>query len=78
MRWLAKRVRADDGPENPQVGIPAHDVLLQRLPPSSDFRIALTDEQGAVISSIDLSRGDLHDVKRAIVQVMAVVKPNGG
>lgn len=75
VRWLSKRTRADDGTD-PAVGIPARDVSWSRLPPSSDFRLALLDDAGAVIASIDLERGDVHDMRRALSQIMAV-KPNG-
>jgi hypothetical protein len=75
MRWLTGRTRADDGLD-PAVGIEAQHITISRLPPSSDFRLALLEEGGRVISSIDLERGDLHDIKRSITMAMAV-KPNG-
>ena len=75
MRWIGKRVRADDGPPDPLEGIPAHDVSLSRLPPTSDFRLALLDEQGQVISSIDLARGDVHDLRAALFQAMSMRNP---
>jgi hypothetical protein len=77
MRWIGRRVRADDGPADPQVGLEAHDVSLSRLPPSSAFRLALLDEQGAVISSIDLERGDVHDLRSAFFQAMQMKNPGG-
>lgn len=70
MRWRAGRTRADDGAD-PAVGTPASDITISRLPPSSDFRIALLAEGGAVISSIDLERGDVHDLRRALSMAMA-------
>lgn len=72
MRWLRKHVRADDGPPDPLVGIAAAGISLSRLPPSGDFRLALVDDAGAVIASFDMDRGDLHDTRRAISQVMAL------
>jgi hypothetical protein len=73
VRWIRRFVPNDDG-KDPAVGIPAADVSLSRLPPSSDFRLALLDEAGGVVSSIDLSRGDLHDMRGAITNVMRVVR----
>lgn len=74
MRWIGRRnVRADDG-TNPEVGIEAHDIGLFRLPPSSDFRLSLFDEAGKAIASIDLDRGDFHDLRGAIAQIMTKPK----
>lgn len=77
MRWLRRHVVDDDGPADAAVGIPAHSISLSRLPPSSDFRLALTDEQGAVISSIDLDRGDLYDTRQAISNQLHPSKDRG-
>jgi hypothetical protein len=71
VRWFGRRrgVVADDGID-PELGIPADRIEFRR--PGDDYRVALLDAAGRVISSFDLDRGDLHDMKRAITMVMAV------
>ena len=71
MRWFGRRrgVVADDGID-PEMGIPADRFELRR--PGEHYRIALLDAGGRVISSFDMDRGDMHDTKRAITQILAV------
>jgi phosphopantothenate synthetase len=69
MRWLRGHVRDDDGVD-PARGIEAADMVWSRL--EDGFRLALVDEAGAVISSIDLDRGDVHDTRAALTRILKV------
>lgn len=68
MKLLGRRVRADDGVD-PALGVLAHGIKCTRPGPGA-YRIALTDDAEKVIGSIDLERGDIHDLRVALTHVL--------
>jgi len=50
---------------------------VENTPGLVGYRLCLTSETGAVIASYDMDRGDMHDMRLAITNVLRVKAPKG-
>lgn len=68
MRLRSKRAPAPD----PETGIVAAGVSFRRHAGGNGYRLCLVDDAGAVVASFDADRGDMHDMRHAIGDVLRI------